>query len=264
MPGKSGSHIVFIQHARPSFEMKILVCGKGGAGKSATSVLLAKKIAETGTVYVLDADESNRLLSKTFGVEAPDTLGNFFGGRKLLKQGIGEHEKIRLSELPGDYLKLTEDGIRFASVGKIEEFGEGCACPYGFLSKELLKRIVLDEGEHLIVDTEAGVEHLGRGIEEGIDAIVVVVDPTAEGVAIAKLLHSEAARINKPLHIVINKMTDELIPILKDMLGKEGLRESATIRYDPIVFRSGLEGRQLEANEAMKGVETLTSLLFPK
>ena len=75
-----------------------------------------------------------------------------------------------------------------------------------------MKRIVLDEGEHLIVDTEAGVEHLGRGIEEGIDAIVVVVDPTAEGVAIAKLLHSEAARINKPLHIVINKMTDELIP----------------------------------------------------
>jgi CO dehydrogenase maturation factor len=165
-------------------------------------------------------------------------------------------------ELPEEYLKLTKEGIRFASVGKIEEFGEGCACPYGFLSKELLKRIILDEGEHLIVDTEAGVEHLGRGIEEGIDALVVVVDPTAEGVAIAKLLYAEASRINKPLHIVINKMTDELEPILKDMLGKEGLMVSATIRYDPTIFRSGLEGRQLEAGEAMIGVETLTNLLF--
>ncbi len=242
--------------------MKILVCGKGGSGKSAISVLIAKKIVETGIVYVLDADESNRLLSKTFGVEAPDTLGNFFGGRKLLKQQIVEHEKIKLSELPEDYLKLTKEGIRFASVGKIEEFGEGCACPYGFLSKELLKRIVLDEGEHLIVDTEAGVEHLGRGIEEGIDAIVVVVDPTAESVAIAKLLNTEARRIGKPLHIVINKMTEELEPILKDMLRKEGLRPSATIPYDPIIFRSSLEGRQNEANEAIRGVETLTNLLF--
>ena len=242
--------------------MKILVCGKGGAGKSAISVLIAKKIAETGIVYVLDADESNRLLSKTFGIEAPDTLGNYFGGRKLLKQQIAEHEKIRLSELSEDYLKLTKEGIRFASVGKIEEFGEGCACPYGFLSKELLKRIILDENEHLIVDTEAGVEHLGRGIEEGIDAIVVVVDPTAEGVAIAKLLNTEANRIDKPLYIVINKMTDELEPILKDMLRKEGLEPSATIHYDPTIFRSSLEGRQIEAKEAKIGVETLTNLLF--
>ena len=242
--------------------MKILVCGKGGAGKSAISVLIAKKIAETGTVYVLDADESNRLLSRTFGVDAPDTLGNYFGGRKQLRQQITEHEKIILGELPDDYIKLTAEGIRFASVGKIEEFGEGCACPYGFLSKELLKRIVLDEGEHLIIDTEAGVEHLGRGVEEGIDAIVVVVDPTAEGVAIASLLDKEATRIGKPLYIVINKMTDELEPILRDMLGKEGLTPSATIRYDPSIFRSSLEGRPIVAEEASKDVETLTNLLF--
>jgi CO dehydrogenase maturation factor len=243
--------------------MKILVCGKGGAGKSAISVLIAKKIAETGTVYVLDADESNRLLSRTFGVDAPDTLGNYFGGRKQLRQQITEHEKIKLGELPDDYIKLTEEGIRFASVGKIEEFGEGCACPYGFLSKELLKRIVLDEGEHLIVDTEAGVEHLGRGVEEGIDALVVVVDPTAEGVAIAALLDKEAKRIGKPLYIVINKMTDELEPILRDMLGKEGLTPSATIRYDPSIFRSSLEGRPIEAGGAMEDLKALTDLLFP-
>lgn len=242
--------------------MKLLVCGKGGAGKSAISVLLAKKLAEKAEVYVLDADESNRLLSKTFGVEAPDTLGNFFGGRKQLKQEITEHEKIKLGELPEDYLKLTEEGIRFASVGKIEEFGEGCACPYGYLSKEPLKRIVLEEGEHLIVDTEAGVEHLGRGIAEGIDAIVVVVDPTAEGVAIAALLNAEATRISKTLHIIINKMTDELEPILKDMLGREGLTPTATIHYDPTIFRSSLEGRSIEASEAMMGVETLTRILL--
>ena len=114
------THIIFIPHARPNVEMKILVCGKGGAGKSALSVLIAKKIAETGTVYVLDADESNRLLSKTFGIDAPDTLGNFFGGRKLIRQEITEYEKIKLSELPEKYLKLTKEGIRFLNVMSME------------------------------------------------------------------------------------------------------------------------------------------------
>ncbi|MCK5670875.1 ATP-binding protein, partial [Candidatus Bathyarchaeota archaeon] len=156
----------------------------------------------------------------------------------------------------------TAEGIRFASVGKIEEFGEGCACPYGFLSKELLKRIVLDEGEHLIIDTEAGVEHLGRGVEEGIDAIVVVVDPTAEGVAIASLLDKEATRISKPLYIVINKMTTELEPILRGMLEEEGLTPAASIRYDETIFRSSLEGRPIEADGAMEDLKVLTDLLF--
>lgn len=67
-----------------------------------------------------------------------------------------------------------------ALVGKIEEYGEGCACPYGLLSKVLLKKLELADDATVIVDAEAGVEHLGRGVEEGIDIIVVIVDPTAE------------------------------------------------------------------------------------
>ena len=119
--------------------MKLLVSGKGGAGKSAVTILLARKLLENGPVYVLDADESNRLLSRALGVKTPEAIADYLGGRKDLRDRINEYEKVKLDELSEDYLKISEDGIKFAVVGKIEEYGEGCACPYGFLSKELLK-----------------------------------------------------------------------------------------------------------------------------
>ena len=107
----------------------------------------------------MDADESNRMLAKNLGLETPDTIANYLGGRKALRDEIKEHEKIKVSDLPEEYLSKSDSGIIFSAVGKIEEFGEGCACPYGFLSKELLNRIELGENEFLIVDAEAGIEH---------------------------------------------------------------------------------------------------------
>ncbi|MBD3205530.1 hypothetical protein GF319_04185 [Candidatus Bathyarchaeota archaeon] len=167
-----------------------------------------------------------------------------------------------MDELPNEFLKISEDGIKFAVVGKIEEYGEGCACPYGFLSKELLKRIVLDEGDSLIVDTEAGIEHLGRGIEEGIDKIVVIVDPTAEGVEIAKMLKKETKRIDKPLYVVLNKITGDLGEVMMEKIRAAGMEASAEIMYDDEIFRSSLEGKRIRAENALEGISELANSLI--
>jgi CO dehydrogenase maturation factor len=241
--------------------MKLLVSGKGGAGKSAVTILLAKKLLENGPVYVLDADESNRLLSRALGVKTPEAIADYLGGRKDLRDRINEYEKVKLDELSEDYLKISEDGIKFAVVGKIEEYGEGCACPYGFLSKELLKRIELGKESSIIVDTEAGIEHLGRGIEEGIDKIIVIVDPTAEGVEIARMLKVETERINKPLYVVLNKTRGDLGEIMKDKLKEAGLEISAEIKYDEEIFRSSLEGEKIQAKIALEGILDLAKSL---
>jgi CO dehydrogenase maturation factor len=150
------------------------------------------------------------------------------------------------------------------AVGKIEEFGEGCACPYGFLSKELLKRIELNDDEFLIVDTEAGIEHLGRGIEEGIDDLLVVVDPTAEGVAIAEKLASEAKRIGKNMYIVLNKMTSEVEPIMFQLLNEKNLEADLVLSYDPMIFKSSLMGKEFNASVAAEQISFLTSQLLTK
>lgn len=238
--------------------MKLLVSGKGGAGKSAVSLLLAKELSKKGNVILMDADESNRLLASNLGLNSPDTIANYLGGRGVLRDEIKEHEKINISELPDEYVSKTGDGIIFAAVGKIEEFGEGCACPYGFLSKELLKRIELDEGDYLIVDTEAGIEHLGRGVEEGIDHLLVVIDPTAEGVAIAEKLDSEARRIGKTLYIVLNKMTPEVEPIMVQQLKEKGLVADLVLSYDPVIFKSSLLGEGFTASVAAEQISVLT------
>lgn len=243
-------------------EMKVLLSGKGGAGKSAITILLARKLLEKGPVYVLDADESNRLLSRAMGVETPETIADYLGGRTDLRKRIDEYQKVKLDELPKDFLKVSEDGIKFAVVGKIEEYGEGCACPYGFLSKELLKRIVLAEGSSLIVDTEAGIEHLGRGIEEGIDKIVVIVDPTAEGVEIAKMLKKETERIDKPLFVVLNKITGDLGEVMKEKIRGAGMETSAEIMYDEEIFKSSLEGKRIRSEDALEGIAELANSLI--
>jgi CO dehydrogenase maturation factor len=121
--------------------------------------------------------------------------------------------------------------------------------PYRFLSKELLKRIVLEEGETVLVDVEAGVEHLGRGVEAGIDRIVVVVDPTAEGVAIARMLKTEADKIDKPLYVVLNKITPDVEEIMMKKLEEEGLSATGMVGLDPEIFRSSLEGVPSELGE---------------
>ena len=236
--------------------MKLLIGGKGGAGKSAISLLLAKELSKKGNTILLDSDESNRLLPKTLGLETPDTIANYLGGRAKVREGIANHEKINLKELPSRYVSKTEEGITYAAVGKIEEYGEGCACPYGFLSKELLKRIELAPDEYLIVDAEAGIEHLGRGVEEGIDKLVVVIDPTAEGVEIAKKLVSEAERIGKPIHLILNKVTPEVESVMMGKLESEGLKADALIRYDPEIFKSSLMGGLFNANEASEDISS--------
>lgn len=234
--------------------MKILVGGKGGAGKSAVSILLAKELRRRGSTILLDADESNRLLPKSLGLNIPDTIANYLGGRDRIRLKITEHEKIRISELPPEYYSKTSDGIIYAAVGKIEELGEGCACPFGFLSKELLKRIKMEPNQYMIVDAEAGIEHLGRGVEEGIDRLIVVIDPTAEGVEIAKKLVSEANRIGKPIHIILNKVTQDVENILLEKLSGENLRADAVIGFDPMIFQSSLIGGELNSGKSSETI----------
>lgn len=239
--------------------MRIMVCGKGGAGKSAVTILMARALGRRGPVYILDSDESNRLLSGLLGTIKPDTISNYLGGRKNLSTGLKDVERFSFNELPSKYISYSPEGIGLALVGKIEEYGEGCACPYGLLSKVLLKKLELADDATVIVDAEAGVEHLGRGVEEGIDIIVVIVDPTVEGVAIASLLRKESDRIGKPLYVILNKVTPEIASIMREKLKEQGLSASTEVSLDPEIFNSGLQGGMLKAGIAQRQVSDFVS-----
>jgi len=246
--------------------LKIMVCGKGGSGKSSISVLMAKALSEKFKVYLIDSDESNTLLPSMLDVSSPKPIVEYLGGRKdvfrkgevnivkaLAKAGRG----IILSELPSEYLSSSPEGINLIVIGKVRNFGEGCACPLNFITKTLLKNLILDEDEIVLVDTDAGIEHVGRGVEEGSDAILVVVDPTLESLKLAEILKTEFRDLNKKFWLVLNKATPNVIKIIEGKAKDLNLRIEGVIRFDEEVFESCLEGKPLRAEEAFNDVKSL-------
>ncbi len=224
--------------------MKILICGKGGSGKSTVVALLAKELASRGrNVLVLDSDESNFNINRLLGMERPKDFMLYFGGKKVLFERVKKIEKsLCVDQLPSGY--LTEKGnIRLLAVGKIYDFGEGCACPINALSAKLLENLQMGDRELLIADTDAGVEHIGRGIEKGCDAVFVVVEPSRESIDLAERVSRMMGDLGKEVRYILNKVDKTTEDYLNNALLKDKI--IASVPNDTNIFLSGLEGSEL-------------------
>ena len=239
--------------------MKILVCGKGGSGKSTVVALLAREMAiRKNKVLVIDSDELNIGLHGRLGMEKPDDFMNYFGGKKLLFEKTKEMKnEWRLGDLPRAY--LTKKGnIQLLSMGKIYEFGEGCACPINALSSKFLEALDLRDGELLIADTDAGIEHFGRGVEKGIDILLVIVDPSQESILLAKKISELGQQVNKSVYYVLNRVSDQKT---QDFLinAIDEKRVIAIIGENKEIFMSGLTGS--EFNMDVDGIKEIADML---
>jgi CO dehydrogenase maturation factor len=238
--------------------MKILICGKGGTGKSTLAALLAKEMADRDKrVLIVDTDESNFGLHGLLGMDRPHDFMEYFGGKKVLFDRVKTLEHgLHTAGLPSGY--LTEKGnIRLLAIGKIYDFGEGCACPINALAAKFLETVELEEDELLIADTDAGVEHLGRGVERGCDLLLVVVEPSRESRELAARIATMVRGLGKEVYYILNKSDAATERVALDSLPRD--RVIASIPFDRRVFERGLDGSELDFR--LEGVGTIADLL---
>ena len=163
--------------------MKVAVTGKGGVGKTTVAAALARCWRDTGyDVVAVDADPDANLAG-TLGYRG-SAIAPLVKLKALIEERVGGGEgwggflrmNPRVDDIPNEF-GVVVDGIRLLVMGTIERGRRGCACPENILLREVLGHLMLRNREHVVVDMEAGIEHLGRGTAEGVDVMLVVVEP---------------------------------------------------------------------------------------
>lgn len=234
--------------------MKVLVCGKGGSGKSTVTAMLAKSMAKRGyNVLVVDSDESNFGLHRQLGVGMPEDFTNYLGGKKNLGEKMMQayqkgdpislfENKWQISDIPEAYA-VEKGNIKMIAIGKIHDFGEGCACPMGALARNLLKNMETTSKDMIFVDTEAGIEHFGRGVEEGCDLILMIIDPSYESLRLSEKMTELAEKAGKPLYFILNRADEIGIQQMMEAVDKTHILASIPSNLE--VFRAGFAGEEL-------------------
>lgn len=169
--------------------MKIAITGKGGVGKTTLTSLLAHHYVSRGRpVLAIDADPSPCLgPALGFPAEKLQALSPIAEMRELIAERTGttlgeaasKFFKLnpRVSDLPDQFSQVHND-IRLLLLGAVQQGGAGCICPASTLLKQLVRHVLLQRDEVVLLDLYAGVEHLGRGTAETVDVMLAVAEPT--------------------------------------------------------------------------------------
>jgi CO dehydrogenase maturation factor len=228
--------------------MKIAVSGKGGVGKTTLSALLIRMFNEQGRrVLAIDADPDANLAA-ALGIDDADKITPISAMKSLIferteaKPGsIGGFFKLnpKVDDLP-DALSVRFGNIKLIRLGGIKKGGSGCICPESTLLKVLVSHMVLARDEVVVMDMEAGIEHLGRATAQAVDKLIVVVEPGRRSIDTAFHIDKLASEIGlKNIVLVGNKIRGKKDgDFLKTYL--PGYRFLGFIPYDEALIEADL------------------------
>jgi len=235
--------------------VKIAISGKGGVGKTTICAVWSQLFAEDGLdVLAIDADP-NANLASAFGLPAERSPEPLIRMKQLIAERTGTTEGTaaayfklnpKVSDLPEKYsidLERTAAGnsVKLLVLGAITQAGAGCACPEGAFLKALLTYTILQRQELVLVDLAAGVEFMGRASVQGIDALVVVVEPGTRSIETANTITRMAKELGiRTTAAIANKITETAqIEVIKSRLEDAVLL--GTIHYSRLLQQADLK-----------------------
>ena len=198
--------------------MKLAITGKGGVGKTTFASTLARLYASEGrTVLAADVDpDANLGLALGFTEDEVNSIVPISKMRKLVEERTGANAANKffklnpqVSDIPDAYAKEI-NGVKLLVMGTVETGGSGCVCPEHVMLKAILSSLIFRRDDVVIMDMEAGLEHLGRGTASMMDQFIVVIEPGARSIQTYEKVKQLAADLGiTRVRVVANKVRDE-------------------------------------------------------
>jgi CO dehydrogenase maturation factor len=226
-----------------SIGIAIAVSGKGGVGKTFISAMLVKRLSEHGTVLAIDADPDSNL-PEALGVTVTKNVG---AAREAI---INAPARSKVASAKEDYLKLSmheavEEFPEFDVVAMGRSEGEGCYCAVNHVIRQVIDSRARGY-DFTVVDCHAGLEHLSRRTTRDVDIMLIVTDPTKNGILTARRIKELSQELSiefGAVLVAVNRVTEETRPLADKMAHDNGLDITAYVPYEPLVTELDLLGR---------------------
>jgi CO dehydrogenase maturation factor len=238
----------------------IAMAGKGGTGKTTVSGLLIKFLLKKGIKPILAVDaDANANLNEVLGLKVETTLGE---AREGIKDGVptGMTRDIFMELKVGEAL-VESEGYDLIVMGRPE--GAGCYCHANTLLSRVMEKLC-DNYRVVVMDNEAGMEHISRLVARRADMLLIVSDPTQRGILAAQRIRDLARELKVQIdkdYVIINRVNGELPPAVKEAVNAAGLHLAGSVPEDELISSYDTEGRPTaELPDDAKAVRALDSI----